>query len=175
MSESSKTARRGGWFSGFMSTHAMAQQLSLITLGVADLAATRAFYVDGLGWTSTLYVPGEVLFLQVGHGMLLSLWSRAEMEGEAGATASAVGRDGSAPLTLGHLTDSPAEVDGVLEAAAAAGGAVLRPGRRRDWGGYSGYFTDPDGFRWEVAHNPGFVVAPDGSVQIGEVPSELGE
>ncbi|MFC9788086.1 VOC family protein [Rhodococcus sp. NPDC127528] len=158
-----------------MSDRAMTQQLSLITLGVADLAATRAFYVDGLGWTPTLYVPGEVLFLQIGHGMLLSLWSRAEMDAEAGATAPAVGRDGSAPLTLGHLTDSPAEVDAVLAAAAAAGGAVLRSGRRRDWGGYSGYFTDPDGFRWEVAHNPGFVVGPDGSVQIGEVSNGPGE
>ncbi|MFE3292915.1 VOC family protein [Rhodococcus sp. NPDC059234] len=158
-----------------MSTRAMAQQLSLITLGVADLAVTHAFYADGLGWAPTLYVPGEVLFLQVGPGMLLSLWSRAEMDAEAGATAPAVGRDGSAPVTLGHLTGSPADVDAVLAAAAAAGGAVLRPGGRRDWGGYSGYFTDPDGFRWEVAHNPGFVVAPDGSVRIGTVSNGPGE
>ncbi|MFD4183119.1 VOC family protein [Rhodococcus sp. NPDC058514] len=146
----------------------MRQQLNVITLGVADVARSHAFYVDGLAWTPTLYVPGEVLFLQIGHGVVLSLWSADEMVREAGPTAQAAGEQGRAPITLGHNVAGPDEVDEVLATAARAGGAVLVAGARRAWGGYSGYFTDPDGYRWEIAHNPGLVVHENGRVAIGE-------
>ncbi|MFC7451275.1 VOC family protein [Rhodococcus daqingensis] len=146
----------------------MKQHLSVLTLGVADLPRAHAFYVGGLGWTPTLYVPGEVLFLQVGHGVVLSLWSADEMAREAGPTAPVVGEQGRAPVTLGHNVGSPGEVDEVLAAAARAGGSVLVAGARRAWGGYSGYFADPDGYRWEIAHNQGLVVHEDGRVAIGE-------
>ncbi|MFC4605931.1 VOC family protein [Rhodococcus kronopolitis] len=145
----------------------MRQQVNVITLGVADPATAHAFYVDGLGWRPTLYVPGEVLFLQIGPGAVLSLWSADQMARESGPTAPAVGPAGRAPITLGHNVAAPAEVDAVLDAAVAAGGALLAAGERRGWGGYSGYFADPDGYRWEVVHNPGLVVHDDGRVEIG--------
>lgn len=145
----------------------MRQRLNVVTLGVADPATAHSFYVDGLGWSPTLYVPGEVLFLQIGPGIVLSLWSLTEMAREAGPTLPAAGETGRAPITLGHNVDSPAEVDEVLAAAGRAGGSVLAAGERRGWGGYSGYFADPDGYRWEVAYNPGLVVHGDGRVEIG--------
>ena len=147
----------------------MKQRLNLVTLGVADPAVARSFYVDGLGWEPKLYVPGEVLFLQVGHGFLLSLWSIDEMVQECGPTAPVAGDQGRAPITLAHNVDSPTEVDDVLGAADRAGGAVLVAGRQRSWGGYSGYFTDPDGYRWEVAHNPGLIFGEDGTVTFEQV------
>ncbi|MBP1160980.1 catechol 2,3-dioxygenase-like lactoylglutathione lyase family enzyme [Rhodococcus sp. PvR044] len=146
----------------------MDQHLSVLTLGVVDPARSHAFYVGGLGWTPTLYVQGEVLFLQIGSGMLLSLWSVDEMVREAGPTAPVAGEQGRAPITLGHNVGSPGEVDEVLATAARVGGTVLVPGAQRAWGGYSGYFTDPDGYRWEIAHNPGLVVHEGGRVTIGE-------
>ncbi|MFF0818488.1 VOC family protein [Rhodococcus sp. NPDC003318] len=147
----------------------MRQHVNVITLGVADVERAYTFYVDGLGWVPTLHVPGEVLFLQVGGGVVLGLWSASAMVAEAGPTAPASGEQGRAPITLGHNVADEAEVDAVLAAAAQAGGSVLVPGARRDWGGYSGYFADPDGYRWEIAHNPGLVVHPDGRVTIGAV------
>lgn len=142
----------------------MEPRLSLLTLGVRDVAAARRFYVDGLGWAPAFDVPGEVVFLQVGPGILLSLWSGAALAAEAGTDAV----DGSrAPMTLAHNVGSPAEVDAVLAEAVTAGGTLVSAGQSRDWGGYSGCFADPDGFRWEVAHNPGLTVAPDGTVSIG--------
>jgi len=141
----------------------MDQRINVITLGVRDLDAARRFYVDGLGWTAALDVPGEVIFVQVGHGLLLSLWDREAMATEAGD----VHRGGeAAPLTLGHNVGTEEEVTAVLERATAAGGAIIQPAARRDWGGVSGYFTDPDGFRWEVVHNPGMTFGADGSISI---------
>lgn len=146
----------------------MQQHVNVITLGVGDVERSHRFYVDGLGWTPTMYVPGEVLFIQVGGGVLLSLWSIDEMAAEAGATAPVAGPLGRAPITLGHNVASEVEVDTALEAARAAGGEVLVGGARRAWGGYSGYFADLDGYRWEVAHNPGLTVRADGRVVFGD-------
>lgn len=126
----------------------MDQHLSFITLAVASTTASRAFYVDGLGWQPAFEVPGEVLFLPVGPTVILSLWSRDGFAAEVGEPGT-----GLTPVTLSHNVGSPAEADAVLQVAGAAGGRVW-PGEHRDWGGYSGYFADPDGFRWEVAHNP---------------------
>lgn len=143
----------------------MEPRLSLISLGVADLAATHRFYVEGLGWPPALYVPGEVLFVQVGHGLLLSLWDRDHMVAEVGPVG-----DGPAAVTLAQNLGSETEVTQLLDRAVAAGATLLRPGARRDWGGFSGYFADPDGYRWEVAVNPGLRVDADGTVHIGPVP-----
>ncbi len=144
----------------------MRPRLDLLTLGVRDLDAARAFYVDGLGWPTVLDVPGEVVFVQIGHGILLSLYGAADLARDTGDDVA-----GPPPtsVTLGQVVGSEAEVDAVLAAAEASGGSVVRPGRRMDWGGYSGFFADPDGYRWEVAHNPGFRVAADGTVTIGPV------
>jgi catechol 2,3-dioxygenase-like lactoylglutathione lyase family enzyme len=125
------------------------QRLNFVTLVVSDLAATRTFYVDGLGWQPALEAAGEVLMFHVGDKVVLSLWAEEHAVAEIGP----VSRAGTPPFTLAHNCASPAAVDAALADARAAGAAVTGP-VRRDWGGYSGYFADPDGFRWEVAHNP---------------------
>lgn len=125
------------------------QRLNFVTLVVADLDASRRFYLDGLGWEAAMDVPDEVVMIHVGPKLVLSLWAEAAAEQEIGV----VRRGGTLPFTLAHNCHDAAEVDRVLEVARAAG-AEVSPALRREWGGYSGYFTDPDGFRWEVAHNP---------------------
>jgi catechol 2,3-dioxygenase-like lactoylglutathione lyase family enzyme len=126
----------------------MDQRLSFITLAVADVSRSRDFFVDGLGWQESLYVPQEVLMLRVGERLVLSLWDREAFEAEVGPLSDGTG---VAPITLAHNVASPAEVDEVLEEAAAAGAMIRTRGTKREWGGYSGYFTDPDGFAWETA------------------------
>lgn len=130
----------------------MEQRVSFITLAVRDLDRSRAFYLDGLGWTSSLDVPGEVLMIQVGEHLVLSLWDEQAFTAEVGQ----IGRGtGVPPLTLAHNVATRAEVDEVLATARAAGADPVGDGEDRDWGGYTGYFADPDGFRWEIAWNPG--------------------
>lgn len=130
----------------------MDQRLSFVTLGVRDLAASRAFYVDGLGWDPALDVPGEVLMLKVGPLLVLSLWDRSAFEQEVGPVAH---EPGLAPVTLSHNVVARDDVDAVLATARAAGADPVSDASDREWGGRSGYFADPDGFRWEVAWNPG--------------------
>ena len=130
----------------------MDPRVSFITLAVDDLHATRQFYVDGLGWPTELDVPGEVIMIRVGERLILSLWAAAEFENEVGQIMRG---SGLIPLTLAHNVGSPEEVDAVLETARAAGAGPVSAGEHRDWGGYTGYFADPTGFRWEVAWNPG--------------------
>jgi catechol 2,3-dioxygenase-like lactoylglutathione lyase family enzyme len=130
----------------------MDQRISFVTLAVRDLDATRAFYVDGLGWTPALDVPGEVLMIKAGEHLVLSLWSEAGFEAEVGPIRRG---EGVAPLTLAHNVPTRDEVDDVLETARAAGAEPVHAAQERDWGGYTGYFGDPDGFRWEIAFNPG--------------------
>ena len=130
----------------------MEQRISFVTLAVADLDATHRFYVDGLGWTPEMWVPGEVLMFRAGPLLVLSLWDAAAFEAEVGARPA---RDGVPPLTLAHNVATRAEVDAVLATALAAGAHPVPEAVERDWGGYTGYFADPDGFRWEVAWNPG--------------------
>lgn len=129
----------------------MDQRLSFVTLVVRDLAATRRFYVDGLGWHPELDVPGEVLMLRVADRVVLSLWALEAAVAEIGE----VTLGGTPPVTLAHNVATAEEVDAALEHARAAGAPSVDAAQRRDWGGYSGYFADPDGFRWEVAYNPG--------------------
>jgi uncharacterized protein len=143
----------------------MEQQLNFITLGVRDVARSRDFYVGGLGWTPRLEVPGEVIFLQVNHGLVLSLWSRAQMAAELGVAEEDL-QPGTAAVTLSHNVGSPGEVDAVVGQARKAGADVARSPRQQAWGGYSGYFADPDGFRWEVTFNPGWAVDDAGRVTV---------
>jgi hypothetical protein len=128
----------------------MDQRISFITLAVADVAASRAFYVDGLGWTPEMEADG-VLMIRVGEHVILSLWDRGEFEEEVGTIAVA---DGVAPFTLAHNVTTREEVDGVLELARSLG-REASAAEERVWGGYTGYFADPDGVRWEIAYNPG--------------------
>ena len=130
----------------------MDQRISFVTLAVADLETTRRFYLDGLGWTADLEVPGEVIMIRAGEHLMLSLWDEREFAAEVGPI---VRGEGVAPFTLAHNVATPEEVDAVLETARAAGADPVSAGQQRDWGGYTGYFGDPDGHRWEVAYNPG--------------------
>lgn len=137
----------------------MDQRVSFITLAVPDLAAERRFYVEGLRWAPELDVD-DVLMFRVGERLVLSLWDEREFEAEVGPVRRGVGL---APVTLAHNCPTPAGVDEVLDRARAAG-ADVSTATRREWGGYSGYFADPAGFRWEVAYNPGDIgrlVMPD--------------
>lgn len=128
----------------------MDQRISFITLAVADVAVSRAFYIDGLGWTPELEADG-VLMIRVGEHVILSLWDRREFEEEVGTIAVA---DGVAPFTLAHNVATREEVDSVL-ALARSLGREASTAEERAWGGYTGYFADPDGVRWEIAYNPG--------------------
>ena len=129
----------------------MDQRLSFVTLAVADVAVSRSFYVDGLGWEAS-YDDDSVLMIQVGQHVVLSLWDRVEFEDELGPIAA---YDGVPPFALAHNVPTPDDVDAVLTTAREAGAEMLGEPQERAWGGYTGYFADPDGFRWEVAHNPG--------------------
>lgn len=136
--------------------------VSLITLGVDDIARATAFY-EALGWRrSAASVAGTVAFLR-GGASVLSLFGRHALADEAGVPAGS-GRATSVALAM-NVT-SAQEVEATLAAAQAAGGTVTRAGTRAEWGGYTGYFTDPDGHLWEVAHNPGFALLDDGRVEL---------
>lgn len=130
----------------------MDQRISFVTLAVSDLDASRAFYLDGLGWTADLDVPGEVLMIKAGERLVLSLWAEQGFESEVGPIRRG---EGLAPIALAHNVATREEVDAVLETARRAGADPVHPGQEREWGGYTGYFGDPDGFRWEIAFNPG--------------------
>jgi catechol 2,3-dioxygenase-like lactoylglutathione lyase family enzyme len=127
----------------------MQPRLNFVTLVVGDLERSRRFYREGLGWPAAFDVAGEVVMIYVGEKLVLSLWAEVQARKEIGD----VTRGGTLPFTLAHNVASPEEVDAVLGTARAAGATVF-DAEQRDWGGYSGYFADPDGFRWEVAYNP---------------------
>jgi predicted lactoylglutathione lyase len=137
------------------------QRLSLITLGVRDLARARRFY-EALGWKSGAAPADDVVFFQSG-GMVVALWSREELAADSVVTDTG----GWGGVTLAHNVRSPEEVDAVLEEARAAGGTIGREGAETFWGGYSGVFIDPDGHPWEVAHNPHWTLLDDGSLRLG--------
>jgi catechol 2,3-dioxygenase-like lactoylglutathione lyase family enzyme len=137
----------------------MEQRVSLITLGVSDLARARAFY-EALGW-QVAADPEDVAFFQAG-GLVVALWSRERLAHDSGV----VDGGGWGGLTLAHNVGSPGEVDAVLEQARSAGARIAREGAATFWGGYSGVFVDPDGHPWEVAHNPFWTLNDDGSVSL---------
>lgn len=129
----------------------MDSSMSMVTLGVRDLAVARAFYVDGLGWAPASEVEGDVVFIKVGPGLLLGLWSRDSLSAEAGGLYSG---SEPAPISMAHMVPDSETVTRVLQDAVAAGATLVAPATPRVWGGVTGYFADPDGFRWEVAFNP---------------------
>jgi uncharacterized protein len=139
----------------------MEQRLSLVTLGVADLARARRFYEEGLGWKRGNENP-DVAFYQMPGG-ILALWSRSSLAEDAGIGDSGAPFSG---VALAYNTRSREEVDAVLAEAGAAGATVVKPPHDTFWGGYSGYFADPDGHLWEVAHNPFWTVTADGVVRL---------
>src|SRR4051794_37757254 len=139
----------------------MEQRLSVVTLGVADLDRSRRFYEDGLGWRRG-NDHEEVVFFQTG-AMILALYSRDRLAEDAKVADDGHGFDG---VALAYCTRTRDEVDAVLDEAVAAGAKVLKPAQDAFWGGYSGYFADPDGHAWEVAWNPDWTIADDGSVSF---------
>lgn len=129
----------------------MEQRISLVTLGVSDLARARSFY-EAMGWSEARQPDAEVCFFQAG-GMVFGLWT-------------ALGGHGAPGVELAYNVRSAGEVERVLAEAAAAGGRVLRPAALMEWGGTSGAFADPDGYVWEVAHNPDWTILADGSIRL---------
>jgi uncharacterized protein len=138
------------------------QRVSLVTLGVRDLRRAREFY-EALGWTTRAGPDDEVVFFQAG-GMVVALWGRGRLAEDSGVD------DGGAwgGVTLAHNVRSPDEVDRVIHEAEAAGAHIPRHGAETFWGGYSAVFVDPDGHPWEVAHNPRWTIAEDGSTILPE-------
>jgi catechol 2,3-dioxygenase-like lactoylglutathione lyase family enzyme len=141
----------------------MEQRVSIITLGVADLHRSREFY-ERLGWRRSMAQAEGVVFFQAG-GMALALYPRLELAKDANIAAEGQGFSG---MSLAYNARYREEVDTVLAEAEAAGARILKPAQKAFWGGYSGYFSDPDGFLWEIAWNPGFPMAEDGSIRIPE-------
>lgn len=148
---------------------AMEQRLSLVTLGVADLVRARAFY-EALGWRAhPVSREGVVVFFQA-NGLVLSLFGRGALAEDAGVDEPS---SRFAPMALAYNGRSEAEVDAAFEAAVGAGAAALKPPCPAAWGGYSGYFADPDGHLWELAYNPGFALDGAGNVRLpGHASSE---
>ncbi len=138
----------------------MQQRISLVTLGVADLARARTFY-ERLGWQGQEIE--ETVFFQAG-GLALVLWGRGKLADDAGLEDKST--DGFGGIILAHNVRSRVEVDDVLRAAADAGAEVTQPARETFYGGYAGFFSDPDGHVWEIAYNPGFALGEDGAITI---------
>jgi len=139
----------------------MEQRVSLITLGVKDLSQSREFY-ERLGWRRSMAKTEGIVFFQAG-GMALALYPREELAKEANVSSEGRGFNG---MTLAYNTRNREEVDSVLAQAQRAGAKLLKPAQEAFWGGYSGYFSDPDNFLWEVAWNPFFEIAKDGSIRL---------
>lgn len=129
----------------------MEQRISLVTLGVDDLTRARTFY-ERLGWGGAQQPDDEVCFFQAG-GMVFGLWV-------------ALGGRGAPGIELAYNVRSPAEVTEILHEAQLAGGTIIRPAAMAEWGGTTGAFADPDGYVWEVAHNPAWTLGVDGAVRI---------
>lgn len=136
--------------------------ISIVTLGVADLERALRFYRDGLGWPLSSAGGGDIAFLRTG-GVVLALYPRTLLAADARVADVGTGFGG---ITLAHNVHSDEAVDRVLAEAVAAGATLLKPAERAEWGGYSGYFADPDGYPWEVAWNPYFPLGADGRVQL---------
>jgi catechol 2,3-dioxygenase-like lactoylglutathione lyase family enzyme len=139
----------------------MKPRITLITLAVEDLERSLAFYRDGLGFSTkgivgTEFEHGAVAFFDLQPGLQLALWPRVHLAYDAGLPA---GPGSATEFSLAHNVNSPAEVDEVMEQATRAGARIVKPAQRTFWGGYAGYFQDPDGHLWEVAWNPAMLVA----------------
>jgi uncharacterized protein len=139
----------------------MRQRVSLITLGVRDLARARRFY-EAIGWQSGAAPDDDVVFFQAGD-MILALWDRGRL-----AEDSTVEEGGGwGGVTLALCLGSPAEVDAAIEEARAAGATIGREPAETFWGGYGAIAIDPEGHPWEIAYNPGWTLTEDGGVRLG--------
>ena len=138
----------------------MQQQISVITLGVADLARSRRFYADGFGW-APVFENEEIVFYQM-NGFVLGTWLTPQLEGDM--QRPGLVRPGA--FALAHNVGSEGEVQPLIDRLAAAGGKVLRPGDAPPHGGFRGYVADPDDHAWEIAHNPAWPISPEGYVSF---------
>lgn len=139
--------------------------LHFVTLSTADLEASRAFYVNGLGWDPMLDVPGEIIFFQVASGLVLSLFDAVKFARDQG---EANPLDGVRGVTLSHNVASPDAVEATYARLVEAGGTAVKPPQAGEFGGiYHAMVRDPNGVTWEIAHNPGWRITDDGSVIFG--------
>jgi uncharacterized protein len=136
------------------------QRVSLVTLGVEDLARARAFY-EALGWKTGATPADDVVFFQAG-GMIFGLWGREQLSEDSGVEDPG----GYGGVTLAYNARDRAEVDAVIEEARAAGATIAREPGEAFWGGYTAVFVDPDGHPWEVAHNPHWELDAQGRVSL---------
>ncbi len=143
----------------------MQQRLSLITLGVSDLKKARAFY-DALGWQVADEKQADTVVCYNMQNMALGLYPWDKLAEDAQVPAE---RSGYSSVAVAHNVNSESEVDQTLVQAQKAGGKIIKPGQKVFWGGYSGYFADPDGHLWEVAYNPFSQLGPNGEFQWGGV------
>lgn len=141
----------------------MEPKVTVITLGVNDLTRSVKFYRDQLGWPTEHKPEDSIAFFQM-NGMVLSLFPRTELAKDAGLPDSPPSNFPG--FSLAHNVNSPEEVDAVMSEAEKAGAKIIKPAQKVFWGGYSGYFADPDGFLWEVAHNPFWRMDEDGNVSL---------
>lgn len=139
----------------------MEQRLSIVTLGVRDMARARAFY-QRLGWRASSASNDDVAFYRAG-GVVLGLYGRIALAEDAKVSPDG---EGFAGMALAHNTSSREAVDGVIAEAVAAGGTLVKAAEDVFWGGYSGYFTDPDGHLWEAAWNPHFPLDEAGNLVL---------
>ncbi len=140
----------------------MDARISIVTLGVADLERSRRFYRDGLGWPLAAASSDGIAFFRT-SGAVLALCPRDQLAADASLPAAGSGFGG---ITLAQNVARRELVDAALARAVSAGATLLKPAADAFWGGYSGYFADPDGYPWEVAWNPFFPLAADGSLQL---------
>jgi hypothetical protein len=143
----------------------MEQNVHFVTVATPDLDAARAFYVDGLGWSALLDVPGEIIFFQIAPGAILGLFDSVKFAEDLGIPA--VGA--VAGLILAHNLPSPEEVDRCVETAERLGAKVVKQPQKAAFGGYHGHFADPNGLLWEIAYNPGWTVDASGRVAISVI------
>ena len=140
----------------------MEPRISIVTLAVADVACATAFY-RRLGFVPAAASQDSITFMEAG-GVVLALYPRDALADDACVSAESV--QGFSGITLAHNTRSEAEVDAVLAEAVAAGASLRKAGQKVFWGGYSGYFADPDGHLWEVAFNPFFPLSAEGRIEL---------
>ncbi len=138
----------------------MQQQISVITLGIADLARSKRFYVEGFGWPP-VFENEEIVFYQM-NGLVLGTWLKGSLEDDMQRPTLSPGA-----FALAHNVASQDAVQPLIDRLAAAGGKVLRPGDAPPHGGFRGYVADPDGHAWEIAHNPAWKIDVDGHVTFG--------
>lgn len=139
------------------------RRISIVTLGVEDVARATAFY-ERLGWVRSSVSQEAITFIQL-KGIVLALFSRQSLADDAGVDNSPKGFSG---VTLAHNAASDAEVDAIFAFALSVGAEAVKPPHKVFWGGYSGYFADPDGHLWEVAHNPFVQMDENGHLQLPE-------